>query len=280
MDVETQAVSVPRPRSESRGSDHAPLSLRLVLEPGRDGLADRFSERFGPVNPVRVFIIALLAGYALLVTAMAGLGLVVIHVLLPIGGLGEADEDISRWLAGNRSPTQEDASWVGSTLSGGHVVPAVIGICLVTFLLMRRWLLAAFVLFVVAVESGTYRVTSWIVERKRPDVERLESLPVDASYPSGHVAASIALYGGLLLLLASRFENVGVRIAALLVGIAIPLFVGWSRMYRGMHHLTDVGAGVLMGLAALAILVFVARATRAAATRRDARREVATKGAA
>jgi membrane-associated phospholipid phosphatase len=54
------------------------------------------------------------------------------------------------------------------------------------------------------------------------------------------------------------------------VGIAIPLFVAWSRLYRGMHHVTDTGAGVLMGLAALAVIVFVARATRAAARRRDA----------
>ena len=33
--------------------------------------------------------------------------------------------------------------------------PAVIGIGLVTFLIMRRWILAAFVVFVVAVESAT-----------------------------------------------------------------------------------------------------------------------------
>ena len=61
---------------------------------------------------------------------------------------------------------------------------------------MRRWLLAAFILFVVAVESATYRVTSWIVERERPDVERLEGLPVDASYPSGHTAAAVACTAG------------------------------------------------------------------------------------
>jgi hypothetical protein len=36
-----------------------------------------------------------------------------------------------------------------------------------------------------------------------------------------------------------------------------------------MHYLTDTGAGVVMGLAALAVIVFVARATRAAARWRD-----------
>jgi membrane-associated phospholipid phosphatase len=45
--------------------------------------------------------------------------------------------------------------------------------------------------------------------------------------------------------------------------------VGWARTYRGMHHVTDVGAGVLMGVAVLALIVFVARATEAAARNRD-----------
>ena len=240
-----------------------------VLEPRPNGLADRFSRRFGPENPVRVFVVALLAGYALLVTAMVFLGLFLIHVLLPIGGLQEADENLSQWLADNRSPTQEDISWVGSTLSGGHVIPAVLGIGLVTFLLMRRWLLAAFVVLVVGVESATYRITSLIVERERPDVERLEGLPVEASYPSGHTAAAVAMYGGLLLLLASRFDNAAVRVLAFGLGVAIPLFVAWSRMYRGMHHLSDVSAGLLMGLGAIVILVFAARAARASTDRRD-----------
>ena len=259
-----------RVETGERTEKDPPRSGPPILEPRPGGLAEQFARSFGPENPVRVFVVGLLAGYALLVTAMVFLGLVLIHVVLPIGGLAEADEDVSTWLADNRSPGQEHLSWIGSTLAGGLVIPLVIGLCLVAFLVMRRWLLAAFVLFVVALESGTYRATSLIVPRDRPDVDRLESLPVDASYPSGHTAASIALYGGLLLLLASRIDNRALRVSALLVGIAIPVFVGWARMYRGMHHLTDVGAGVLMGIGALVILVFVARASRAAANTRDA----------
>ena len=217
-------------------------------------------------------MVALLAGYSLLVTAMVFLGFSLIYLVLPLGGLEGADEDLSQWLADNRSSTQEDLSWIGSTLAGGHVIPAVIGLGLVTFLILRRWLLAAFILFVVALESGTYRMTSWIVERQRPDVQRLESLPVDASYPSGHTAASVALYGGILVLLASRFDSALVRVLTVVLGVAIPLFVGWARMYRGMHHFSDTTAGLLMGLGALTVLIFVARATRAAAERRDGER--------
>jgi len=249
-----------------------PRSGVAVLEPRRGGPAERFSERIAPEGPMRVFLAALLGGYALLVGAMVLLGLALTELVLPVGGLGEADKSISTWLADHRSPLQEDLSWIASTLAGGVVIPGVIGSCLLVFCLAHRWRLAAFVLFVVALESGTYRTTTFFVHRDRPDVDRLESLPVDASFPSGHTAASIALYGGLLLLLASKVRHRGVWSAALVVGIAIPLFVGWARMYRGMHHATDVGAGVLMGLAALAVLVFASRAAGAAAERRDAGR--------
>ena len=115
----------------------------------------------------------------------------------------------------------------------------VVGACLVAFLAFRRWRLAAFVLFVICIESGAYRATTLIVHRDRPDVDRLESLPVDASFPSGHTAAALALYGGLLLVLASWARRTAVTVAACAFLVAIPLFVAWARMYRGMHHLTD-----------------------------------------
>jgi undecaprenyl-diphosphatase len=272
MEADTQLVPAVRLASSPRERDaeaNASRTVLPVLEPRPGGIAERFANLVGPENPVRVFVVALLTSYALLVTAMVFLGLTLIDVVLPTANLDDDDERVSQWLADHRTPDQEHLSWIGSTLAGGLVIPVVIGLCLLVFAIKRRWLLAAFVLFAVALESGTYRASSLIVERNRPDVQRLEGLPVDASYPSGHTAASIALYGGLLLLLCSRIRHRALWITALLVGIAIPLFVGWARAYRGMHHVSDVGAGVLMGIAALALIVFVARATEAAARNRD-----------
>jgi undecaprenyl-diphosphatase len=272
MEADTQlvpAVPLASSRREREAEEDASRRVPSVLEPRAGGIAERFASLVGPENPVRVFIVALLTSYALLVTAMVFLGLTLIHVVLPAVGLDDDDERVSQWLADHRTSDQERLSWIGSTFAGGLVIPVVIGLCLLVFAIRRRWLLAAFVLFAVALESGTYRATSLIVERNRPDVERLEGLPVDASYPSGHTAASIALYGGLLILLCSRIRNRALWVTALLVGISIPLFVAWARAYRGMHHVSDVGAGVLMGIGALVLIVFVARATEAATRNRD-----------
>jgi undecaprenyl-diphosphatase len=202
---------------------------------------------------------------------MIGLGLVLTQLLLPLGGFATRDESINRWLADHRDPTLEHLSWIGSTLAGGVVIPVVVGACLVALLAFRRWRLAAFVLFVICIESGAYRATTLVIHRDRPDVDRLESLPVDASFPSGHTAAALALYGGLLLVLASWARRTTVTVAACALLVAIPLFVAWARMYRGMHHLTDSVAGLLLGAGALVVTVFAARAAGAAAARRDAR---------
>ena len=120
------------------------------------------------------------------------------------------------------------------------------------------------------IESSAYRATTLVVHEHRPRVHRLESLPVNASYPSGHTAASIAVYGGIVLLLTSMISSRGFRIAAWTVAAAIPLYVGLSRMYRGMHYPLDVTGGALVGIAALVVVVFACRAAGAAAESRRA----------
>lgn len=219
---------------------------------------------------MRAFLFTLLAGYVLIVGVTVAAGFVLTSYLIANDGVEKWDNDVNRWLAERRNSTLTDLSWVGSTLAGGLVIPVVVGILLVAFLLRRKWLLAAFTLFVIAVESGSYRATTLIVERDRPPVHRLEGLDPTASFPSGHIAATVALYGGLLLVLSSRIGRRWFSALALVVTLALVLFVGWARMYRGMHHLTDTAAGVLLGVLALAVTLFAVRVAAAAAIERDA----------
>ena len=273
MDPRGDAAVVATVPSPPAVPDHLerPRSV-AILEPQPGGAAVRLADRIGPDHPVRVWLVVILGGYALLVALTISVGLLLTELLVPIHGFEKWDNDINRWLAERRSPTLDDLSWVGSTLAGGIVIPAVVGVLVVVFLVRRKWLLAAFTLFAIGVESGAYRATTVVVHRDRPPVDRMESLPVEASYPSGHIAASIALFGGLLLLLASRLERRWFSVVAFAVAAAIVLFVGWARMYRGMHHLTDSAAGVIMVLLALVITVFAARAATAASNRRDSAR--------
>ena len=123
-----------------------------------------------------------------------------------------------------------------------------------------------------ALESATYRVTSIVVPRERPEVERLEKLDPDASYPSGHTAASLAVYVGLALLATYLVKNRGARIAIWIVALAIPPIVALSRIYRGMHHPLDALGGIVVGILALFVIALgAARITRAVVNAREAR---------
>jgi membrane-associated phospholipid phosphatase len=240
-----------------------------VLEPAPDGPATRFAALLGQPHPVVAFLVAVVLGYLVLAATAVGSGLLVEEVVLDYREVERLDERLPKWLATHRTEARTDLSWVGSEVAGGYVIPAVLVLVAVVMAFFRRWRIAAFVVFAVAVESATYRATTLFIDRPRPHVERLEGLDPTASYPSGHTAAAIALYCGLALLLTSKFAMGRWSAAIWAVALVIPVLAGLARMYRGMHHPIDVLAGVPIGIAALLIALFACRAAGAAVARRE-----------
>lgn len=268
MTVEERSRAASTPAPERSGERHSVA----IFEARPGGPADRFAARLDSRHPALVFFLALLAGFVLLAAVSILLALLVVHVLLPSGGLGleGTDESFIDTLAQNRSGTLTTIAEIGSQVGGAPVLPILVAIVALVAAFKRRWLIAAFAAFVLAVESATYRVTSIAVPRDRPTVHRLEQLEVDASYPSGHTAASIAVYSGLVLLLTTRFTSSLKKALAWTAAILLATFVAFSRMYEGMHHPLDVAGGVLVGIGAILVLLFACRAAGTAAERRQA----------
>jgi undecaprenyl-diphosphatase len=206
----------------------------------------------------------------LLLALMLALGFLLVDVALHAGATQRTDERISRWFADQRTPTLNDLSYVGSMIGDIPVLPGLVVLAVLVLLVQRRIRAAAFIATAGIIELATYRVTSLIIHRERPLVPRLDNLPVNQSFPSGHVAASVAVYGALALVISSRFQRRWVTIAVWTLAVALPMIVALSRLERGMHHLTDVVAGALMGTCALLIALTAARACDAAAEYRHA----------
>ena len=239
-----------------------------VLEARRSGPAERFANRLHGRHPAAVFFAVVLAGFALLALLSIALGLLVTDLLLDMGGLRHADNSFVKSLVDERTPFLTDTSELFSAVGGAPLLPILVGAIAIVCASLRKWRVAAFAVFALMLESATYRVTSLAVPRDRPHVHRLEDLPADASYPSGHTAAAIAVYAGLVLLLTSRFPTRALRISAWVVAIVIPVLVAFARMYRGMHHPLDAAGGLVIGIGALLVLLF---ATRAAGVANEAR---------
>ena len=239
----------------------------LVARPG--GYADRFATALGDRHPALVFALALLGGLLALLAASILLALFVVEVLASGGGLGldGADESVNRALADERTGTLTTVAEVGSHL-GAAVLVSLVVLLAIACAVTRRWRLAAFAVFALLVESATYYVTSFAVPRERPSVPRLEKLEADTSYPSGHTAAAVAVYAGLVLLLTSRFSSSLSKALAWTGAILLITFVALSRLYQGMHHPLDVAGGVLVGIGAILVALFACRAAGAAAERR------------
>ena len=248
-----------------------------VLRARKGGPAERLADRFGRLHPAIVFALVMLGGLAAIAVVSIGLGFLVTRVLEHAWGIGAADEHFNVWLAAHRTSSRTEASLIGSIVAGGVVLPIIVGSIALVCSALRKWRIAAFAVFALAVESGTYRATTLVVHSHRPRVVRLENLPVNASYPSGHTAAAIAVYGGIVLLLTSRFTNRIFQASAWTLALAMATFVATARMYRGMHHPLDVAGGVVVGIAAVIVLVFACR-TAGAATSRETMHGRASKG--
>lgn len=238
----------------------------LEVRPG--GMAERFARALGLRHPVAIFLAALVGGILLLSGLSILLGLLVTDVLTTSAGLGTPDNDFIRTLADHRSTTLTSVSAVGSAAGGAPVLPILVGLIGLGSAIARRWRIAAFAIFVLLAESAVYRITTLVIHRHRPNVHRLDQLPVNASYPSGHTAATVAVYSGLVLLLTSRLTDSTGRALAWAFAILMGTVVAFSRMYRGMHHPLDVAGGVVVGIGAILLALFACRAAGAAAEAR------------
>jgi membrane-associated phospholipid phosphatase len=239
------------------------------LDPPPGSGSERLGRRFSDHSPALVFILTIVVGYVLLVAAAIAVGFLLVDVLLPVHAIGHSDEAVNDWLASHRSASGNDVTFYGSAVGDIPFIPALVILTALAAAIMRRWRVAAFIVGAILIEVVTYRLTSLIVHRERPDVPRLDHLPVNQSYPSGHVAASVVVYVGLTLLITSLLRG---RRAVRLVWIAailLPLIVAFSRMYRGMHHPIDATAGVLIGIASVSIALFATRAAVESARLRD-----------
>ena len=186
---------------------------------------------------------------ALLLFALAtSFGLLVVHVLDT--SVGRSDLDVERSLAEGRTDLLDTltgaATWLAETMVVAGLTVLVVA---VAARVTRRWRAPAFLALCVVGEKAVYLATTLVVDRPRPPVPTIGHVFATSSYPSGHVGAAVALYGGVAVVLAAYRRAAPVlRWAAVAVAVAAPVAVGFARMYRGFHYPTDVAAGAVAGL--------------------------------
>lgn len=68
------------------------------------------------------------------------------------------------------------------------------------------------------------------------------------SFPSGHATVAAAFYGFIVYYLWRQAQNWNIRLNILFAGSVLILAIGFSRLYLGVHFLSDVLGGYLLGI--------------------------------
>jgi membrane-associated phospholipid phosphatase len=201
-----------------------------------------------------------LLGWAVVIAAV---GVVAGMLLAKVGAhtaLGRADAGVDRWFAAHRTAGLNTITLVAAEVGG---TPVVTGLAILTVagaaLRWRRWREPALVGAAVLGEVLIFLAITALVDRPRPPVPHLDAAPPTSSFPSGHTAAAIVLYGSWAVLAFQHARSALVRGLFAALAVVVPIAVGLARLYRGMHFPTDVIAGAMLSLVWLPLTVRAVR---------------------
>jgi undecaprenyl-diphosphatase len=189
--------------------------------------------------------------------------------------VGRADTNVDRWFAAHRTDDLNRATHYATDVADTLTIAALAVLTVAgAALAWRRWREPMLVAVGVTGEVLIFVTITLLVDRPRPPVTHLDVAPPTSSFPSGHTAAAVALYGVWALLAWQRSRSALLRGLVTLLAVAVPIAVAVSRMYRGMHYPTDVLAGALLGAVWLAVTV---RGIRLGVRHHELRAEMAGK---
>ncbi len=258
MDTMKTGSNLPTPPSEAEREG----SVGTALDPAPGGLAERLGTRWCDRSPARVGSAIGLTGLVALTAVIVGIGLLLTKVLLS-GSVGAWDDSVNRWLVGQRTATLDTLTALGSDMGSTLTIVAIAFVSSVVLAIKRHWREVEMIVVALTIEVSVFLLATLMVDRARPDVRRLDVSPPTSSYPSGHTAAAIVLYVSLAIVISSLTSSRLARALAWMLAILLPIAVGLSRLYRGMHHPTDVLASVLLAAGALTVALLAARTSSA-----------------
>jgi membrane-associated phospholipid phosphatase len=204
------------------------------------------------VDRLRAFGLPLLAALLVLAASLWAFGQIVDEQILE--GDTRTDERVAEWLHGRATDPFTDVFRV-ITWTGNFATLLAVTLLVVVILWRRRrrtdGVFVAFAFLGAQVLSNAMKLG---FRRERPFFADPLATEGTFSFPSGHALVSLAVYGSIALLLARKISSLTGR-AFLLGGTALWVAaIGFSRLYLGVHFLSDVLAGFAAGAAWLALL--------------------------
>lgn len=163
------------------------------------------------------------------------------------------DGKVSLWLHMHATPGFTRFMLAFTNLHGPLGV-SIMALAIGAYLLIRKswyWLLA----FAVVIPGGVLLnvLMKYAFHRVRPSFDDPLLTLTTYSFPSGHASASTLFYGLIAAYLIAHVTTWNKRVLIVFAALIMVTLVGLSRMYLGVHYLSDVLAGMAEGIAWLAL---------------------------
>jgi undecaprenyl-diphosphatase len=154
------------------------------------------------------------------------------------------DEAVQSFMVSHRveweTTVAKVVTWAGSLVV---IAPIVLAVAMVLAFVRHEPRTALLLIAGVAAAVLCSDLLKVLVHRPRPPVAQSLVTPTGWSFPSGHAVNAAAAYGLLASLVARTGRIPGVWLATALI-VAI---VAYTRLYLGVHWLSDVVAGIVLG---------------------------------
>jgi len=202
---------------------------------------------------VAAFLKRILLPVVALLIVMIGLGLLVTKVAEHTWPF-TVEDGVNRGFAGDRTGFWNGVTWFFSMVGSTPVIIGVTIICAIVLRLkLHSWREPLYLCGAVSAQAIVFFFTTLAIDRERPKVKHLDDSPPTSSFPSGHTSAAVALYVGLAFVLAMLVRRTWVKVLCWSL-VLVPVCVALSRLYRGMHHPSDVTASFFNGVICIWIM--------------------------
>jgi undecaprenyl-diphosphatase len=170
------------------------------------------------------------------------------------GSTGDFDRRVLLWfrnpqdLSDPIGPHSLEVAVRDATALGGLLILGLLTLITCGYLwLSRQRGLAIFIGVSITLGTLINTLLKDLIARARPDLFAHATDAAFSSFPSGHAMMSTMVYLTLGGLLSLSTENRRIKAYILFWSVLLPLIVGLSRLYLGVHWPTDIIAGWIAG---------------------------------
>ncbi len=207
------------------------------------------------LRPGGAFGLSLTAGLAVLALFGWAFGVVVEDVVSG-NDLAGLDRPVARFFVAHRSPwatqVMKALTWLGS---GWVLVPVGVIAGVGAWVVGRRWRPAV---VLAAAQTGAFLLSTGVkhlVGRARPPATDAIAVAGGFSFPAGHATQVVAALGALAFVAARPLRRWSTQVAVWGAASLAAMLVGISRLYLGVHWLSDVLGGFALGGLWLAVVL-------------------------